>query len=219
MSPRTGSQYTVIIADDHHLVRAGIKTALEKPGVIETNGLCVVAEATDGLETVGLIKVHKPDLLVLDVQMPRASGTEILVDVQRWSPETKIVVVTAVSAPGLLAGMVEGGIDGLFSKASDNTELFEKLPLILRGGRHIAEPMAALLKGAGTAPNLTDRERQTLNMIVSGRSTAEIAVRMGISTRTAEKHRASLFAKLNVKSAIELMAWAIKDGLIDRQSL
>lgn len=219
MAPRDGSPYTAIIADDHELVRAGLKTALERPGIIETDGLRVVAEAADGLEAIGLIRSHQPDLLLLDIQMPRASGAEILVDVRRWSPHSKLVVITAVSAPGILASVVDAGVDGLFSKASDNTELFEKLPLILRGGRHIAEPMVTLLKGGKAAPALTARERQTLNMIVSGRSTPEIAELMGISPRTAEKHRANLMAKMEVGSAVELMSKALKEGLIDQHAL
>lgn len=219
MVPRHGSPYTAIIADDHELLRTGLKAALESPGVIETEGLCVVAEASDGLEAISLIKTHQPDLLLLDIQMPQASGVEILPDLRRWSPHTKIVIITAVSAPGLLAGIVDAGVDGLFSKASDNTELFETLPLILRGGRHIAEPMVKLLKGTQAPPALTARERQTLNMIVSGRSTPEMAELMGISPRTAEKHRANLMAKMEVNSAVELMSKALKEGLIDQQAL
>lgn len=219
MAPRNGSSYTAVIADDHELVRAGLKTALERPGVIEATGLRVVAEAANGLEAIGLVKIHQPDLLLLDVQMPRASGIEILADVRRWSPHTKLVIITAVSAAGLLASIVDAGVDGLFSKASDNAELFEKLPLILRGARHIAEPIVDLLKGAQAAPALTARERQTLNMIVSGRSTSEMAELMGISPRTAEKHRANLMAKMGVNSAVDLMSKALKEGLIDQNVL
>ena len=187
-----GDRFTVIIADDHEIVRSGLANALQKPGLVEEAGLGVVAEAAHGLEAIELVKTHQPNLLLLDVSMPMASGAEILTDIKRWSPDTKIVIMTAVTAPGMLSGLVEAGVDGMFSKASDNEELFSKLPLILRGGKHIAEKLVALIRDAAPAPSLSARERQTLNMIIAGKSNNEIAALMGISPRTAEKHRASL---------------------------
>ena len=214
-----GTRYTAVIADDHALIRAGLSAALARPGLIEADGIEIVAEASNGLETIARVKTHRPDLLILDISMPMASGAEILTDLRRWSPQTKIVVMTAVTSPGLLAGLVEAGVDGLFAKAADNEEFFSRLPLILRGARYVAEPLAALLRDAAPAPALTDRERQTLNMVISGKSNAEIASILGISPRTAEKHRASLMAKLEVHSVVELMARALKDGLIEEQHL
>lgn len=220
MTPRNDRErYTAIIADDHEIVRSGLKSALGKGGLIEAEGIEVVAEASHGLETIELVKRHRPDLLLLDISMPLASGAEILTDIKRWSPETKIVVMTAVTSPGLLAGLVEAGVDGLFSKAADNAELFTRLPLILRGARHIAEPLVAIMRDNRPAAPLSARERQTLNMIISGKTNNEIADLMGISPRTAEKHRASLMAKMGVKSAVELMSHAIREGLIDKQDL
>lgn len=219
MAPRHGAPFTAIIADDHAIVRSGLAAALGTPGLIEDQGVEIVAEAEHGIAAIELVKTHRPDLLLLDISMPLASGAEILEDLRRWSPDTKIVVMTAVTAPGLLRGLVEAGVDGLFSKAADNAELFEKLPLILRGARYVAQPIAALIQDQAPSPTLTGRERQTLTMIVAGRSNAEIAQLMGISPRTAEKHRASLMAKLGVKSAVELMARALQEGLIEQQSL
>lgn len=175
----------------------------------------IVAEAANGLEAIQAVKVHRPNLLLLDVSMPLASGAEILVDLRRWSPDTRIVVLTAVQSPGLLASMIEGGVQGLFSKASDNAELFRYLPLILRGGRHIEGGLVALIKSATPLPPLTPRERQTLTMLVSGRSNKEIAEVMGVSPKTAEKHRGSLMAKLQVNSLVELIAKALREGLIE----
>jgi DNA-binding NarL/FixJ family response regulator len=210
-------RYTAIIADDHEIVRSGLKSALSKDGLIEAEGIVVVAEAGHGLEAIELVKLHRPDLLLLDISMPLASGAEILTDIKRWSPGTKIVVLTAITSPGLLAGLVESGVHGLFSKAADNAELFTRLPLILRGGRHIAEPLVELMRDTKPMAPLSDRERQTLNMIISGKTNNEIAELMGISPRTAEKHRASLMAKMGVKSAVELMSKALKEGLVGTQ--
>jgi DNA-binding NarL/FixJ family response regulator len=217
MATETEPRFSAVIADDHELVRSGLAAALSAPGVVEEAGIRIVAHARHGLEAIELVKRHRPDLLLLDISMPHASGAEILTDIKRWSPDTKIVVLTAVTSPGLLSGLVEAGVHGLFSKASDSAVLFERLPLILRGGRHVEEKLVEILRNAAPPPRLSDRERQTLNMIVAGKTNAEIAGLMGISPRTAEKHRASLMAKLGVSSAVELLSRALQDGLIEEQ--
>ncbi len=219
MAESAKGRFRAVIADDHQIVRSGLRLALETPGLLEESGIAVVAEARNGLEAIEAVKTHRPDLLLLDVSMPLASGAEILLDIRRWSPDTKIVVLTAVTSPGLLSGLVEAGVDGLFSKAADNDELFSKLPLILRGGRHVAVSLVDLMRDAEPSPDLTPRERQTLTMIVSGKSNAEIAALMGTSPKTAEKHRASLMSKMRVGSVVELMSRALKDGLIEQHGL
>ncbi|WP_153770680.1 response regulator transcription factor [Labrenzia sp. CE80] len=208
-------KYNAIIADDHAIVRAGLKDALEKPGLIEPDGIRVLSEAGDGLTAIAEIRKHRPHLLLLDVSMPMAGGVEVLVEARRWSRETKVVVLTGVSAVGLVSDLVEAGVDGLFSKASDNTEFYQKLPGILRGQRHISEYFLSILEETPKLPVLTDRERQTLNMILAGRSNKEMAEGLGISIKTVDKHRTSLMQKLNVRSVPQLMARALKEGLID----
>ncbi len=207
--------YTAIIADDHEIVRTGLRAALETPGQVEDRGIQIVAEAADGFETLAAVKQHQPDLLLLDLTMPLSGGAEVFNDVRRWSPDTKTVVYSSVAAGGLLGQLVEAGVDGLFAKGGPNQLLYEKLPLILRGGRFIAPECLALIEDRPTPADLTPRERQTLHMVLQGRTTKEIAEAQGISPRTAEKHRASLMAKLEVKSVAELMARALEDGLLD----
>lgn len=208
-------RYNAIIADDHAIVRAGLKDALEKPGLIEPEGIKVLAEVGDGLSAIAEIRKHRPSLLLLDVSMPMAGGVEVLVEARRWSKDTKVVVLTGISAVGLVSDLIEAGVDGLFSKASDNTEFYQKLPGILRGQRHISEYFLKILEETPRPPVLTDRERQTLNMILAGRSNKEIAEGLGISIKTVDKHRTSLMQKLNVHSVPQLMARALKEGMID----
>jgi DNA-binding NarL/FixJ family response regulator len=174
-----------------------------------------VAEASNGLEAIQTVKSERPDLLLLDISMPQTSGAEVLADIRRWSPDTRVVVLTAVTSVGLLSSIVESGIDGLFSKASDNTELLEKLPIIMHGGRHIEGKLVDLIRDTAPTADLTQRERQSLNMIVAGKTNAEIADMMGISPKTAEKHRTSLMQKLGVHSIVELMSTALKEGLLE----
>lgn len=213
MAERDG--YYAVIADDHAIVRAGLREALEKPGLIEPGGIRVVAEAGDGLAAIAEVRKHKPDLLLLDVSMPMAGGVEVVIETRRWSKDTKIVVLTGISAVGLVSSLIESGVDGLFSKATSNDELYEKLPGILRGRRHISGHFTAMLENSPSPALLTDRERQTLNMIVAGRSNREIADGLGISIKTVDKHRTSLMQKLKVHSLPQLMALALREGLID----
>jgi len=211
--------YTAIIADDHDIVRDGLRAALLRPGLMIGSELSILAETSNGFDTLAAVKEHKPDLLLLDLTMPLSGGAEVFTDIRRWSPETKVVVYSSVSNPAILSMLVSAGVDGMFTKGGSNKLLYEKLPLILRGGRFIAPECMAIIEDHNDSVQLTGREQQTLHMILSGKSTKEIANLQGISPRTAEKHRASLMQKLEVKSIAELMAKALKDGLIDANGL
>ncbi len=202
--------YSAILADDHQIVRLGLRSQLDADPEFE-----VVAEVADGLQAIVETRRHRPDLLLLDVQMPLAGGVEVIVEVRRWSPQTKIVVLTGISSPGLVANIVGAGVEGLFSKREDLDPLFAALPLIMRGGRKVAPVFLDLLGDGEETAALTMRERQTLNMILAGRSNKEIAAGFGISVKTVEKHRTSLMQKLGVNSIAQLMAVALRDGLID----
>ena len=208
-------RFTAVIADDHEIVRTGLRAALETPGVVEDPPISVVAEAADGFETLAAAKQHRPDLLLLDLTMPLSGGAEIFNEIRRWSPDTKVVVFSSVTAGGVLAQLIEAGVDGMFAKGGSNALLYQKLPLILRGGKFIAPECLALIGDAPAPAALTPREQQTLQMVLRGRTTKEIAETQGISPRTAEKHRASLMAKLDVRLVAELMARALEDGLLE----
>jgi DNA-binding NarL/FixJ family response regulator len=211
-------RFTCIIADDHSIVRAGLAAAFEA-GLLADTEIELLAEAGNGIEAIELVKRHRPDLLLLDISMPMASGAEILADLMRWSPQTRIVVLSAVTSPGLLSELVSAGVHGLFGKGSDTAALFKALPLILRGGKAIDPDLVDVMRDVTPRAALTARERQTLNMVLAGKTNAEIAAVMGISPRTAEKHRAAMMAKLEVRSLAELMARALQDGLIEQQGL
>jgi DNA-binding NarL/FixJ family response regulator len=212
-------RYTVVLADDHQIVRDGLRASLEKPGVVEPHGLAVVGEASNGFEAIAEVKTHQPNLLILDMTMPLAGGAEVLVDIRRWSPNTIIVVLTGINAPGLISSLLESGVEGMFSKGASLDELYQKLPLILRGGRYIADEFERVLVSHLAILELTDRERQILNMVVSGKSNKEIADLLSISPKTVDKHRTSLMNKLGVHSVTELMSFALKEGLIDPAGL
>lgn len=208
-------RYSIVIADDHEFVRQALRNALETPGLVEVDGLEVVAEARNGHEALTAVKQLRPDAMTLDVSMPEIGGHEIIHEIRRWSPQTRIVVITGVTAPGLVAGLVQNGVDGLFPKSGSSQAIYSKLPLILRGKRYIDDAFTKILERRPDLPALTPREHQLLNLLVSGFANKEIADRLGISVKTVEKHRGSLMAKLGVNSIAQLLARALKDGLID----
>jgi len=215
---QTPKQYTAVIADDHEIVRDGLKTALQKPGLVEHNAIAVLSEAENGFEALAEVKIHKPDVLILDISMPLAGGAEIIADIKRWSPNTRIVILTGIDAPGLICSLLESSVDGIFSKAASLNELYKQLPLILRGGKYVAEAFVSIIEQQPDKPTLTQRERQTLNMIIAGKTNREIAQLMAVSPKTVDKHRTSLMKKLNTHSIAELIAYALKQGMIDADS-
>ena len=206
---------SAIIADDHFVVRDALRGALETPGLVAPEGIPVVAEATTGREALAEVRKHHPTILMLDVSMPDISGHEIIYDLKKWSPDTKIVVFTGIMAAGIISGLIEGPIDGLFSKSGSKQSIYEKLPDILQGGRHIEDTFEEHLKNQPIFPTLTPREHQVLNLVVSGHTNKEISEALGISIKTVEKHRGSVMTKLDVHSIAQLVAQALKHDLID----
>ncbi len=215
VKPTQDNQYRAVIADDHQIVRDGLKSALQQPGLVEHNGVAVIAEAENGFEALAEVKNHKPDVLILDISMPLAGGAEVVADIKRWSPQTRIVILTGINAPGLICTLLDAGVDGMFSKGASLDELYKQLPLILRGGKHIAECFVKTMQLQQNNKTLTDRELQTLNMIIAGKTSREIADFMSISPKTVDKHRTSLMKKLDTHSVAELIAYALREGLID----
>lgn len=208
-------QYTAIIADDHEIVRQGLRTALETPGIVESRGIKVIAETENGIDTIAEVKIHKPHLLLLDITMPFIDGTEVVPEIKSWSKDTCIVVITGNNSGSMVSNLIEAGVDGMFYKGAPLDQLYQKLPLILRGGRYIADPFVEAMRQQESRQSLTTRERQILNMIVAGKTNKEMAEILFISPKTVDKHRTSLMTKFNVHSLVELLAYALREGLID----
>ncbi|WP_162789576.1 response regulator transcription factor [Altererythrobacter sp. ZODW24] len=203
-------RYTAIIADDHEIVRRSLAEILRDVGNVE-----VVAEAANGIETIALVKEHQPDLLLLDAAMPLARGVQVYGEARRWSPDTKIAVVTGFTAAGMLADWMTAGVDGLFLKSVPAEEMQRGFIQILAGGKFVAQEVADRLEAEPERETLTDREREVLALIAAGHQNNAIGDQLHISPKTVEKHRASLMAKLKVNSVSALMVHALKEGLLE----
>lgn len=202
--------YSVVIADDHMLIRGSIRAMLEKSGQFEVCG-----EAGDGMEAFAAVKRHKPDLLVLDIAMPGTTGIEVIEEVRRWSPDTKIAVLTGVNSPGLLQHVVDSAVEGIFLKSENTRDWAEDFSAICAGDMRENPALSEKLATSAHPGSLTRRERQVLFGIARGEANAAIAERLGVSPNTIDKHRTSVMRKLQTHSAAELVTRAFKDGLLN----
>ena len=200
---------TVIIADDHVLIRQGIQK------IVESSGLDVVAEASDGLQAIALVRKNLPDLLVLDIAMPYARGIEVFGEVKRWSPKTKTIVFSGMTSSGLIGELAHAGAHGIFLKHEDLNAFADAVPSILDGNRVFGPGVADMVESYEALTHLTVRERQVLSLISQGLNNRGIAERLGISTKTADHHRTNLMRKLGTHSVAELLAHAAREGLLE----
>jgi DNA-binding NarL/FixJ family response regulator len=199
----------IIIADDHPVARAGVRLALETAG-----GFDLLAEATDGKSAIAAVRTNRPQLLIVDVAMPGTTGIEVIEEVRRWSPDTRIFVLTGISAPGLLSHAKAAGAAGMAIKSEDPELWVPVLRRSLAPGFH-ASPLAERMLSRIRAPHmLSRRERQVLLAISRGDTSAAIAERLGISVKTVDKHRTSVMRKLGAHSVAGLLGAALRDGLL-----
>lgn len=201
---------TVVIADDHALTVEGTRAALEA-----MHGFEVVGVASNGIEAIVAIKRLKPDCAVLDLAMPGASGLEVLVEARRWSPRTRVAVVTGNPSAALFRQLVDAGVEGIFLKSAPITDLCKGLRDVAAGRRIIGHGAGEILDDAGFGPDLSGREFEVLQCIARGLSNNGIAEHLGISPKTVDNHRTNLMRKLEVHSTATLLVRAMRAGLID----
>jgi two-component system response regulator NreC len=210
---------TIVLADDHHVVRQGVRTLLEAEPAFT-----VVGEASDGLEAVNLVASMKPLVLIVDLMMPGLSGLEVTRQAKQHSPQTRVVVLSMHASEGYVVEALHNGADAYVLKNANGADVVHAVHEVTSGRRYLSPPLTELAieayaKRATGAPvdryeTLTTREREVLQLAAEGRSHREVAVRLGISPRTAEVHRANLLRKLGLHSQTELIRYALKRGLV-----
>ncbi|HSP64364.1 MAG TPA: response regulator transcription factor [Pyrinomonadaceae bacterium] len=208
----------ILIADDHALVRAGIRALAEK-----IEGVEVVAEVGNGTEAIRLIKELKPDLALLDISMPETSGFEVLARQAKEFPDVRVIVLTVHEAEAYAIRALRLGAAGFLLKSAASIELGEAIETVARGETYISPELSkrSLLEyGKGSndraqLDKLSPRQREILKLIAEGLSTKEQARRLNISVKTVESHRAQLMERLNIHDVAGLVRFAIKMGLVD----
>jgi DNA-binding NarL/FixJ family response regulator len=178
-------------------------------------GFEVVGIVANGIEAIAAIKRLKPDCAVLDISMPGASGLEVLIEARRWSPKTRIAIVTGSASAAIIRQLVERGAEGIFLKSAPIEELCEGLRDIRSGRRFMGAGSHKILDQTVGAGDLSPREIEVLQCIARGLSNIGVADRLGLSPKTVDSHRTSLMRKLSVHSTATLLVRAMRDGLID----
>ncbi len=204
----------VLIADDHPLIRQGLRTLLEQ------HGFTVVGEAADGREATQLAQELEPDVAVLDLAMPLLNGLDAAREITRASRRTKTIVVTVHTADQYVLAALQAGVRGYVLKSQATAELVQAIQEVMRGGRYLspgiseAVVQAYLAKTDLPADPLTPREREVLQLIAEGKRTKDIAGLLGVSVKTVESHRTRLMEKLDIRQTAGLVRYAIRRGLI-----
>ena len=207
----------VMLADDHGLMREGIKRLLEFNGNIE-----VIAEACDGEECLRKLKDFNPQVLLLDINMPKMNGIEVLEEIKRQKSIVKVLILTVHNEVDYLLKAVDIGVEGYILKDSESMELIKAINLLACGESYIQPRLVPLLNDQLKVRNtdkekvemLTQREREVLIQIANGMINKEIANYLCISERTVKNHISNIFKKIEVSDRTQAAVFAIKNNLI-----
>jgi len=212
--------YCVVLADDHTMLRQGLKKILA-----ERKDLRIIGEAGGGLELINLLKKLKPDMVILDISMPKLRGIEAIREIKMIHPHVSILILTMHKDNQYLHHAISAGAQGYLLKEDAATELFSAIETIRQGkiylspifSEGLAEDWVETLRGKRRVPfeePLTTREREILKLIAEGKSSKEIADLLFVSPRTVERHRANIMEKLNLRKTADLVKYAIQKGYL-----
>jgi DNA-binding NarL/FixJ family response regulator len=211
----------VIIADDHAVVRAGIRQFLERAPDLQ-----VVQEAEDGEAAKTLIHHHRPDVVVLDIQMPRATGIEVTKWIRSQEIDVGILILTAYDDDPYVLAVLRAGANGYILKTANPDEIVQAVRDVHAGRSAIQTAVAARLLDTITGrletfpiDNLTQRELEVLTQVAQGFTNRAIGVQLGISDRTVQGHLAKIFTKLQASSRTEAVMRAVSMGLLSPEQI
>lgn len=215
--------YRIVIAEDHTILREGLKSLLSTNRELE-----VVAEAEDGLSAIRNVENQKPDLILMDLSMPRMNGLEAIKEIKRRFPDTKILALTVHKTDEYIHQALQAGAEGYVLKDATHRELESAILNVLNGKGYLSPDVSRkVIEGyldgkssqqtESTWATLTKREREIIKLIAEGYKNREIADYLCISTKTVDKHRTNLMKKLDLHNVAGLTAVAIEKGLIEKE--
>jgi DNA-binding NarL/FixJ family response regulator len=210
---------TIVLADDHRIVRQGLRVLLSAEEDFE-----VIGEADDGREALELVRRLNPDVLVLDLMMPGLNGLEVARQLNKGGASVGVVVLSMHDDEGFVLEALANGVKAYVLKDSNSSDLVQAVREVAAGRRYLSPPLSdraietyqqmAKIGAMDRHETLTTREREVLQLSAEGRTNSEIAARLGISTRTAETHRSHLMHKLGLHTQSDLIRYAIRRGVI-----
>ena len=209
----------VLLADDHSIVRRGLRSLLEEAGH------SVVAEAADGLEAVQLVEEHRPDLVILDIGMPKLNGIEVAARTQKLAKPPGVIVLSMHADESYIIRALSAGARAYLLKSATDEDLLPAMRAAAAGKPFfspavtgvLVEDYVRRLQARGQADSfdlLTDREKEVLQLLAEGRSNKEVAVQLNVGLSTVETHRANLMQKLNLHNTAEIVLYAVRKGII-----
>lgn len=204
----------LVLADDHPMIRAGFKTLLA-----QSDGFEVAGEAGSGQELIKVVDAVKPDVTLVDVNMPGMNGLEALEKLHASFPGIRFVVLTMHDEREYVQKALKAGADGYLLKNIERAELENAIHTVFKGGKYFSPEITAILADSVAHPTageseITPREKEVLTLVAGGHSTKQIADKLGISIRTVETHRINMLKKLEVNNSAELIKKAFELGLL-----
>ena len=212
----------IVLVEDHTILREGLRALLTADPDFE-----IIGEAADGREAVRFVEKQIPDLILMDLSMPRMTGMDAIREIKKRYPQTKIIALTVHKTEEYLRTTLQAGADGYVLKDATHDELMMAIENVLKGKTYLSPGVSGkviegYLEGkesqipASKMGLLSQREREVLKLIAEGYKNKEIATDLCISLKTVEKHRANLMKKLDLHNAAALTAYAIEQGLVER---
>lgn len=200
----------ILTVDDHPLLREGIATLVNAEGDMK-----LVAEASNGQQAIQMFRLHRPDVTLMDLQMPDMSGTEAIAEIRKQFPDARIVVLTTYTGDAQVLGALKAGARAYLLKADVHLELLEVIRSVHAGQKKIPPQIAAELAEHAADDPLSPREIDVLRLIATGNSNKLIADRLSISEATAKTHVASILSKLGANDRTHAVTIAMKRGIIN----
>lgn len=216
------NKLSIVLADDHTILREGLRALLAADSNFE-----IVGEARDGREAVRCVEKLGPDLLLMDLSMPRMSGMDAIREIKKRYPETKIIALTVHKTEEYLLTTLQAGADGYVLKDATHDELMLAIKNVMGGKSYLSPGVSEKViegylegkentRSLSSWESLSQREREVLKLIAEGYKNKEIADDLCISLKTVEKHRANLMKKLDLHNAAALTVYAMEKGLVNR---
>jgi two-component system response regulator NreC len=221
--PEGDAVIRILIADDHAVLRAGLRMLLDAEPDMR-----VIGEAGDGVMALALVCELTPDVVLLDLTMPRTGGLETLRQIREMSPQTRVLILTMHDEEGYLREALAAGSAGYVLKRAADIELLSAIRAVHRGGTYLHAAHTRVLfedraKQRGTkparepGPSLSSREEEVLRLIALGYTSRQAAVELNLSAKTVETYRGRLMTKLNLRSRVDLVRYALQRGLLEEE--
>jgi DNA-binding NarL/FixJ family response regulator len=204
----------IVIADDHRVMLDGIRALLR-----DVTGLEIVGDALNGEELMTQVRLHKPDVVLTDIQMPVKDGIQAAKEIHAEFPEVKILALTMLTESMFIKRMLEAGVAGYVTKNVDKDELVRVIHKVAKGEKHFSDEVTSKLMNSFSTPSsspadlLTRREKEILKLIAQGLTDKEIAEKVFLSSLTVISHRKNILSKLGLKNKAEITRFAMENGL------